>query len=66
MSALRGIHQLDHGSDLDPAMLEQVDKKDVIEQENVLKIEWYRANNKPKPLSKSKETDQKKRERREF
>lgn len=43
-----------------PAILEQVEEQDVIEQENVLKIEWYRANNKRKPSGKSKETDQKK------
>ena len=57
VSALRRIHQLDFGRDLNQAILEQVDEQDVIEQENV---EWYRANNKRKPSSKSKETDQKK------
>lgn len=58
-SALRRIHQLDLGKHLNPTILKQVDEGDVQEQEDVLKIEWYRAN-KPKPLNKSKETDQKK------
>ena len=60
VSALRRIHELDYGRDLNPDILEQVDEEDMQEQENVLKIKWYRANNKPKPLGKSKEADQKK------
>ena len=60
VSALRRIHELDYCRDLNPDILEQVDEEDMREQENVLNIEWHRANNKPKPLGKSKETDQKK------
>ena len=60
VSALRRIHELDYCRDLNPDILEQVDEEEMREQENVLNIEWHRANNKPKPLGKSKETDQKK------